>query len=95
MTESESTQYTPPPDATAGDYEEIEREVDLHFKGVWPDFLRAIRNPAQVLHFILNDHFGGDEARFAEWTESKGFPAGWLSRFHLALAGIKMQGNSP
>jgi hypothetical protein len=88
----DQSQYVPPPDASATSFADIEREVMQHFGGFWPNFLRAVRNPAEILLFVMNEHCGGDEAAFAAWAKEKELPEGWLGRFHMAMAQVQFQG---
>jgi hypothetical protein len=74
-----------PESTEANSYPEIEAEVSKHFDGDWRKFLLAVENPAEVLHFVLKEHFGKDQGKFAAWAERKGLPRDWLPRFYMTL----------
>jgi hypothetical protein len=74
------------PDSTDVDtYSEIETEVDKHFEGSWENFFKAVKNPAEVLHFILADHFGLEREKFEAWAQEKKLPPDWVPRFYGTL----------
>lgn len=69
----------------AANYEDIQAEVDARFNGDWQQFLKALHNPGEVLHFVLKYRFDKDKAEFEAWAEDKGFPADWVPRFYSML----------
>lgn len=74
-----------PPPTTAGKFHEIQREVDTHFGGEWERFLKALSNPAEILHFVLWQHCGGAKEKFEAWAESNKLPPDWVPRFYGML----------
>lgn len=74
-----------PPTASAGAYHEIQSEVDAHFGGDWERFLKALSNPAEILHFVLWQHCQGGKEKFEAWATSKKLPPDWVPRFYGLL----------
>lgn len=74
-----------PDDSEAGSYVELQREVDKHFGGSWEAFLKAVRNPAEILYFVLWRQCGGKSHKIEAWAKEKGIPADWLPRFYGML----------
>ena len=74
-----------PADSEAGSYVELQREVDKHFAGSWEGFLKAVRNPAEVLYFVLWRQCDGKAHKMETWAKEKGIPADWLPRFYGML----------
>lgn len=72
-------------DTDVGTYEEIEREVHKHFGGSWETFFKALRNPADVLHFVLTHKFAKDKVAFEAWAKEKALPPNWVPRFYGLL----------
>lgn len=72
-------------DTDVGSYEDIEREVLKHFEGSWEKFFKALRNPADVLYFVLTHKFGKDKAAFEAWAQEKALPGNWVPRFYGLL----------
>jgi len=72
-------------DTDAGSYEDIEREVFKHFEGSWEKFLKALRNPADILHFVMARKFGKDKVAFEAWAKEKQLPGNWVPRFYGLL----------
>lgn len=72
-------------DTDVGSYEEIEREVLKHFGGSWETFFKALRNPADVLYFVLTDKYKKDKDAFEAWAKEKALPANWVPRFYGLL----------
>lgn len=72
-------------DTHAGTYEDIEAEVQRHFGGEWPRFLKALRNPGEVLHFVLTYKFDKDTKAFEAWAAEKQLPPDWVPRFYGML----------
>lgn len=72
-------------DKDVDDYDGIQSEVDKHFGGSWESFLKAVENPAEILHFVLTKHFGLDQKKFEAWANEQKFPPGWISRFYSTL----------
>lgn len=56
----------------AGSFEEIQQEVQTRFAGSWPAFLEAVRNPVDILLFILTHLMEGDKHQFQEWARVQG-----------------------
>jgi hypothetical protein len=71
------------PDVTT--YTEIEAEVQKRFDGNWETFLKAVTNPAEILHFILKEEFELDKDKFEAWAKGKDLPSDWIPRFYSAL----------
>ncbi|MBK8241243.1 MAG: hypothetical protein KBB21_10005 [Nannocystaceae bacterium] len=72
-------------DTEVDTYEGMQAEVDRHFGGSWEQFLKALQNPAEVMHFVLTKHCGTDAAKFEAWAKEKELPAGWVPRFYMTL----------
>jgi hypothetical protein len=72
-------------DSEAGSYVELQREVDTHFAGSWESFLKAVRNPAEVLYFVLWRLCDGKAHKLEAWAKEKALPADWLPRFYGML----------
>lgn len=72
-------------DSEAGTYAELQREVDQHFDGKWDGFLKAVRNPAEVLYFILWNHCDGKAPKIEAWAKKHELPDDWLPRFYGML----------
>jgi hypothetical protein len=66
-------------------YAEIQTEVDKHFAGDWEKFLKAVANPAEILHFILKEEFELDKTKFESWAQEKKLPGDWVPRFYSTL----------
>lgn len=80
-----SDQRPLPESSEANTYVELETEVSKHFAGDWRKFLLAVANPAEILHFVLKEHFAKEQEKFEAWFERKGLPNDWLSRFYMTL----------
>lgn len=74
-----------PEDTDVGSYAEVQAEVDKHFGGDWAQFLKAVQNPAEVLHFVLVHECGKEPERFEAWAKDKGLPPDWVPRFYGTL----------
>jgi hypothetical protein len=74
-----------PDDSEAGSYVELQREVDTHFAGSWENFLKAVRNPAEILYFVLWRQCDGKSHKMESWAKDKGLPGDWLPRFYGML----------
>jgi hypothetical protein len=72
-------------DKDVDDYDGIQSEVDKHFGGSWESFLKAVENPAEILHFVLTKHFALDQKKFETWANEQKFPPGWIQRFYSTL----------
>jgi hypothetical protein len=72
-------------DKDVDDYDGIQSEVDKHFAGSWESFLKAVENPAEILHFVLTKHFALDQKKFEAWANEQKFPPGWIQRFYSTL----------
>jgi hypothetical protein len=72
-------------DSEAGSYVDLQREVDKHFEGSWEKFLKAVRNPAEILYFVLWRQCGGKAHKIEAWAKDKQIPADWLPRFYGLL----------
>lgn len=72
-------------DTEAGSYVDLQREVDQHFDGSWEAFLKAVRNPAEILYFVLWRHCGGQAHKAEAWAKDKKLPPDWLPRFYGML----------
>lgn len=72
-------------DSDAESYAALQAEVDRHFDGKWDGFLKAVRNPAEILYFVLWNHCGGQAAKIEAWAKDKELPADWLPRFYGML----------
>lgn len=70
-----------PDDSEAGSYVEVQREVDKHFGGSWEAFLKAVRNPAEILYFVLWRQCDGKADKLRSWATEKQLPADWVPRF--------------
>jgi hypothetical protein len=68
-------------DTEAGTYVDLEREVDEHFDGSWERFLKAVRNPSEILYFVLWRHCDGQAPKIEAWAKDKKLPADWIPRF--------------
>jgi hypothetical protein len=66
-------------------YDDIQAEVDKHFEGDWEKFLKAVSNPAEILHFILKQEFEKDKDKFEAWAVEKKLPPDWVPRFYGTL----------
>lgn len=66
-------------------YDDIEVEVSNRFDGDWVRFLRAVTNPAEILHFVLAEHCDKDRDAFEKWAQSKELPPDWVPRFYGTL----------
>lgn len=73
----ESTQVTT--------YAEIEAQVKEHFDGSWERFLKAVENPAEILHFVLVYEYDKDRSAFEAWAKDKALPPDWVPRFYSTL----------
>jgi hypothetical protein len=86
---TDETEAAPPgpqhEDTDVDNYDQIQAEVDKHFEGNWERFLKAVENPAEILHFVLKQHFGLDQQKFEKWAQEKQFPPGWVARFYSTL----------
>lgn len=80
-----SNERTVPDDVDVGTYADVEAEVDKHFGGSWEDFLKAVQNPAEILHFVLVHECGKETAKFEAWAADKKLPPGWVPRFYGTL----------
>lgn len=74
-----------PDDSEADSYVDVQREVDTHFGGSWEGFLKAVRNPAEILYFVLWRQCDGKAHKLEAWAKDKGLPADWLPRFYGML----------
>ncbi|MCA9709988.1 MAG: hypothetical protein KDK70_29385 [Myxococcales bacterium] len=72
-------------DSEAGTYDDLQREVDKHFDGKWENFLKAVRNPAEILYFVLWNQCDGQAPKIEAWAKDQGLPADWLPRFYGML----------
>lgn len=72
-------------DAQASELGEIQAEVDRHFEGSWERFLKAVRNPSEIMHFVLHNHCGVDQKKFEAWAEQVKLPPDWVPRFYGML----------
>ena len=72
-------------DSEAGSYDDLQGEVDAHFGGEWDGFLKAVRNPAEILYFVLWNHCDGKSAKIEAWAKEKELPPDWLPRFYGLL----------
>jgi hypothetical protein len=72
-------------DTEAGSYVDLQREVDQHFDGSWERFLKAVRNPAEILYFVLWRQCGGQAHKIEAWAKDKQIPPDWLPRFYGML----------
>ncbi len=72
-------------DSEAGSYDSLQAEVDQHFGGKWDPFLKAVRNPAEILYFVLWNHCDGKAAKIEAWAKEKELPPDWLPRFYGML----------
>jgi hypothetical protein len=86
MTEQtpEEAQETPD-DTSVETFADIEIEVNRHFDGNWKKFLLAVENPAEILHFVLSEHFDRDRAKFESWSKEQELPPDWVPRFYGTL----------
>jgi hypothetical protein len=66
-------------------YADIQIEVDKEFAGDWEKFLKAVANPAEILHFILTEEFELDKSKFEAWAVEKKLPGDWVPRFYSTL----------
>jgi hypothetical protein len=90
--ETPPSEATPPAEATprpddseVGSYLDVQAEVDKHFAGDWEKFLKAVRNPAEILYFVLWRQCDGKAHKLEAWAKDKGLPADWLPRFYGML----------
>jgi hypothetical protein len=74
-----------PEETEAGSYADIQGEVNKHFAGNWENFLKAVTNPAEILHFVFEAHCKKDRDKFAAWASRQGIPDDWLPRFYMTL----------
>jgi len=74
-----------PEDSDADSYVGLQAEVDEHFAGNWADFLKAVRNPAEILYFVLWRLCDGKAHKLEAWAKEKQLPADWLPRFYGML----------
>jgi hypothetical protein len=81
----EQTLHERPPSTSAAAYHEVQAQVDQHFGGKWEEFLKAVQNPAEILHFVMWQHCGGDKAKFESWATDKALPPDWVPRFYGLL----------
>lgn len=81
--ETPPSEATPqrPDDSEAGSYVDVQREVDKHFAGSWENFLKAVRNPAEILYFVLWRQCDGKADKLRSWAAEKKLPADWVPRF--------------
>lgn len=88
---------TAPEDVDVGTYADVQAEVDKHFGGSWEQFLRAVQNPAEILHFVLLHACEKDPQKFEAWAEDKGLPPDWVPRFFGTLTpeGDLQSGHKP
>ena len=70
-----------PDDSEVGSYLDVQAEVDKHFAGDWEKFLKAVRNPAEILHFVLWRQCDGKADNLRSWAAEKKLPADWVPRF--------------
>jgi len=85
---TEETEVPPGPqheDTDVDNYDGLQAEVDKHFEGSWERFLKAVENPAEILHFVLKHHFALNQRDFEAWAKEKQFPPGWIARFYSTL----------
>ncbi len=75
---------TPEP-AEAASYADIQGEVNKHFAGNWENFLKGVNNPAEILHFVYENHCKKDRPKFEAWASRQKVPGDWLPRFYMAL----------
>lgn len=67
-------------------YADIQGEVNKRFAGSWVDFLRAVRNPVEILFFVFDGHFERDREKLEAWGKRQSIPEDWLPRFYSALS---------
>jgi hypothetical protein len=72
-------------DTEAGSYVDLQSEVDKTFAGSWEQFLKAVRNPAEILYFVLWRHCEGKADKVEAWANEKKLPPDWLPRFYGML----------
>jgi len=72
-------------DSDAGTYADLKAEVDKHFGGKWDGFLKAVRNPAEILYFVLWNHCDGKAPKIEAWAKEVELPPDWLPRFYGLL----------
>jgi hypothetical protein len=87
---SDETEAAPEPrampeDTDADTYDAVQAEVDKHFEGSWERFLKAVENPAEILHFVLHNHCAVDAGKFIAWAKEKQLPPDWVPRFFSVL----------
>lgn len=86
MSEETPAPATPrPDDSEAGSYVELQGEVEKHFDGNWENFLKAVRNPSEILYFVLWRLCEGKATKLEAWAKDKKLPADWLPRFYGML----------
>jgi hypothetical protein len=83
--ETPETPQDQPPNTSVNTFADIELEVNKHFKGEWKKFLIAVENPAEIMHFILTEHFGRDTKKFEAWSKEQELPPDWVPRFYGTL----------
>jgi hypothetical protein len=74
-----------PDDVDVGTYADVQAEVDKHFEGSWEGFLKAVQNPAEVLHFVLVHECNKEPQKFEAWAKEKKLPPAWVARFYGTL----------
>jgi hypothetical protein len=80
-----SDERTVPDDVDVGSYADVQAEVDKHFEGSWEKFLKAVQNPAEVLHFVLVHECDKQPEKFEAWAKDKKLPPAWVPRFYGTL----------
>ena len=81
----EQAEIPRPDDTEADSYEAIQVEVDTHFGGSWEQFLKAVSNAKEVLHFVLVNRCETNPTKFEAWAEEIKLPVGWVQRFYMTL----------
>lgn len=74
-----------PEETEAGSYADIQGEVNKHFAGDWGAFLKAVNNPAEVLHFVFAGFCKKDREKFEAWAKRQSIPEDWMPRFYMTL----------
>ncbi len=74
-----------PEETEAGSYADIQGEVNKHFAGDWKQFLLAVDNPAEILHFVFANHCKKDREKFEAWAKRQSVPDDWMPRFYMTL----------
>ena len=75
-----------PETTDAGSYAELEAEVAAQFDGSWERFFKAVKNPVEIMHFVLKHECSLNAEKFEAWAKEKGLPEDWANRFFSALS---------